>query len=323
MRVKKHLLSLDDQVKKLVESGLQGNPSIIKQRLKSVSYYRLSGYFPPFLKYGETGEEECFIDGTTIDMIWRHYVFDRRLRLLIMDALERIEISIRAKLAFHHANEYGEDPFAYEDKSNWTPPMTQKTCELFFEKMNKQVASAKKRRLEMRLLFTSGHDECHCMPPIWTLMEVISFSTLLEFYENMPTKIKKTVANDFNMPFPGFESWLRTCVVVRNACAHHERLWNKIMGLKPMMPRLETHTNKYIEWHVPVKISNDRIFSVLTICSYCLKFISPQSRWRDRLENLYSEFEDIPKEKMGFPENWRSSPLWIWTWPEEKKGAPC
>lgn len=38
-----------------------------------------------------------FVPGTTLEQVWEHYLFDRQLRLLFMDAIERIEISLRVK----------------------------------------------------------------------------------------------------------------------------------------------------------------------------------------------------------------------------------
>ncbi len=61
--------------------------------LNEISYYRLSAYALPFQK-----EKDKFDDGTTFQDVIGLYLFDRELRLLVLDAIERIEIAIRSQL---------------------------------------------------------------------------------------------------------------------------------------------------------------------------------------------------------------------------------
>ena len=56
--------------------------------LQEISYYRLSAYFLP---YQQT--KDNFNQGTTFEQIMQTYSFDRDLRLLIFDCIERVEIA--------------------------------------------------------------------------------------------------------------------------------------------------------------------------------------------------------------------------------------
>jgi abortive infection bacteriophage resistance protein len=94
--------------------------------------------------------------------------------------------------------------------------------------------------------------------------------------------------------------------MVRNICAHHGRLWNRVLGNKPKLP-LE---NKYPGWHIPVKIPNDKVFVVLSILNYLLGIIAPQSRWKSRLLSLLDEYPKVCRSDMGFLDNWQESLLW-------------
>ena len=78
------------------------------------------------------------------------------------------------------------------------------------------------------------------------------------------------------------------------------------MRLKPYVPRRK----EYPDWHTPYTVPNDRVFVVLTICRYCLRRIAPQSRWPECLGTLLSDFPNVPIAQMGFPANWKESPLW-------------
>ena len=48
-------------------------------------------------------------------------MLDRRLRLLVMDAVERIEVAVRTQLSYHHARRHG--PFAYGSDATSLPKL--------------------------------------------------------------------------------------------------------------------------------------------------------------------------------------------------------
>lgn len=103
-----------------------------------------------------------------------------------------------------------------------------------------------------------------------------------------------------------FGFWLFTLNTIRNICAHHGRLWDRVLPIKPKIPR----GNKHPQWHRPVLIRNDRIFGALTMLRHTLRFTAPTSRWPDRLAALLDNNPAIPIRLMGFPSNWQDSPLW-------------
>ena len=82
-----------DQVSNLLDAGLEGDRETMIQRLSVVSYIRLRDYWLPFMN-----AQGKFVSGTTFNMIWARYAFDRRLRLLVFDAIERIEVAVKAQL---------------------------------------------------------------------------------------------------------------------------------------------------------------------------------------------------------------------------------
>ena len=102
------------------------------------------------------------------------------------------------------------------------------------------------------------------------------------------------------------ESWLRTLNVVRNICAHHARLWNRVLGVRSMIPS----KNKNPLWNDPFTIPNDRVFGVLTICRHCLGIIAPGSDWGDRFKELLNDYPDIPRLGLGLIPDWDKHPLW-------------
>jgi hypothetical protein len=82
--------------------------------------------------------------------------------------------------------------------------------------------------------------------------------------------------------------------------------WNRELGNNFLLP----NQRKYPEWHSPYPVPQNKMFVVLTVLNHCMKVSAPTSRWRSRLEELLSEYGDVPKAWMGFPDGWDSGPLW-------------
>ena len=296
MKYEVPFMAIDQQVNQLVQDGMEGDPEVIASRLSSVSYHRLGGYWSPFRQ-----PDGRFVAGTVFENVWRHYVFDRQLRVLVMDALERFEVSFRTQLAYHHVQAHG--PFAYATDRTSRPKMSHKNFPDFYFKFLEEVKRSKEGFI--REFYEEYGDE-HDVPPIWEATEVMSFGCVVTLYKSTTHKVKQAVASVFGVPDTVMESWLLTLNTVRNICAHHGRLWNRGLGTKPLIPR----GPDYQEWHRPVEVGNERIFAVLTICQSCLSRIASQSRWAHRLENLLNAYQDISPISMGFPANWQECPLW-------------
>lgn len=298
MKYDKPPLTFDEQIQHLLERGVKGDPGVMRERLASVNYYRLSGYLFPF----RNPDNQTYRPGTSFDEVWQRYAFDRRLRLLVMDAIERIEIAVRTQLAYHHAHAYN-DPFAYcmRRDSMWGIDAAK------FAAFQKKVDDETHRSRDVFVAhFKEKYADIHPALPVWMAVEIMSLGTVLTFYRGVSHAVKQSVATHFGMPDRVFDTWLHTLFVVRNICAHHGRLWNREMRLKPFVPRRK----EYPDWHTPYTVPTDRIFVVLTICRYCLRRIAPQSRWPQCLEQLLVDFPTVPISQMGFPANWKDSPLW-------------
>jgi len=95
----KKALPFADQVALLRERGMEiRDEAEAAFYLSHINYYRLTAYWLPFEEDHATHQ---FRAGTTFDEVLKLYIFDRELRLLVMDALERIEVSVRTQWAFH------------------------------------------------------------------------------------------------------------------------------------------------------------------------------------------------------------------------------
>lgn len=296
MKYEKPPLTFSQQADQLITRGLSADRSILIERLKAVSYYRLSGYWYPF-----RNPDNYFKPGTTLEKIWKRYTFDRRLRLLVMDAIERVEVSVRTSLVYHLSHTYG--PFAYTNHS-YLPNITSNDHNDFLQKITNETKHSQEVFVSH---FKDKYGDCHSHLPLWMVSEVMTFGMLLTLFRGAATSIKQTIAGEYKIPDRVLESWLRALNGVRNICAHHGRLWNRELGYKPMILK----KNKHPEWHEPVAVKNNRVFAILTILKYFINLIAPQSKWPERFSHLLAEYPEIPLLPMGFPTNWRECSIWM------------
>lgn len=293
MKFSKPALRVDEQVALLVGRGMGGDPARMTMRLGSVNYYRLCAYWHTFRL-----PDDRFRPGTEFETVWQRYVFDRELRLLVMDAMERVEVAVRGRLAYEHAMTGG--PFGYQDDPGAVfAHQTAKRIE-FFRRLREDLDRSHESFVKH---FERKYGDAHPWPPIWAAAEVLSFGGILSLFRGSPRRVQKAVADHFGVADVVFESWLLTLNVVRNICAHHGRLWNREIGLQPKLPR-------HADWQTPVFVGRDRAFGFLTILVHCLHQVAPGSQWARRFGTLLEEYPAIPIDRMGIPKNWQSSPVW-------------
>lgn len=293
LKYTKPTLSYVDQAQLLIDRGLVCDRDRLIGCLHSVNYYRLSGYLYPFRQPDDT-----YKPGTTLDKVWRRYTFDRRLRVLVLDAIERVEICIRTELVCQLAQT--QDPFAYANPAS-LPGLKPVEHARFLKGLTDEYGRSKEVFVDH---FKKKYGSDHLLPPLWMVTELMSFGGLFTLYRGSPPAVRKSIAARFDVNEKVLVSWLLTLNTVRNICAHHSRLWNREIGVAPLIP------NKDLRWTAPVPVTGRRMFAVLSILAYLLDVVAPQSEWRGRVLDLFDRYPDVPLGSMGFPPDWEESAIW-------------
>lgn len=320
-------LTLEKQAEQLIARGLQADRDELIQRLRVVNYYRLSGYLYPYRVVDDSGRRtDEFAPGTTLSLIWQRYNFDRRLRIILLDAIERIEVAVRTRLVYHFALAHG--PFGHLNHRN-LPGFKQMPVimrvwenlvaflrfksrplsphEVWIGKLKAEQNRAIKAKNNFAVHFHKTYGDNHSHLPLWMACELMTCDTVLTFANAMERSLVKMVAADFGFPDDQLLSWTKGLFTLRNACAHHARIWNRVGGATPCVPG---NKNKNPHWYLQPRFAPDRIGHVLTVCHFWLGKVSSTSQWRNRLFDLFDEYPDIPLVEMGIPQNWRTHPLW-------------
>lgn len=301
MEYPKPALSYEEQADRLLERGLDADRDELLHRLKQVSYYRLSGYLHPFRQRdAEHNTLDVFVENTTLSSVWDRYCFDRRLRVLMLDAIERIEVAIRTKLVYLHAHQHG--PFGYTQHEN-LPKLKMEDYLKWRTSLQEETQRSKE---QFKKHFFDKYGEHHKTLPIWMLAELMSMGSTLTLFKGVEPSLKQQIASDYEMVDLVLWNWLTCLNAARNICAHHCRFWNITLGYKPIYPK----PKKYPQWHGENKLPNDKPGSLIFICRHLLAQISPSSQWHQRIEALMDEYPEIPLTAMGLPENWKNHPIW-------------
>ncbi|HEX2939987.1 MAG TPA: Abi family protein [Rhodopila sp.] len=291
-------LSLPDQIRLLVSRGLTvNNTAYATHYLTHIGYYRLSGYTLPFQIGGSGPDRHDFKPGVTFEDILDRYVFDRKLRLLVMDAVERIEISVRAAMSNAIAARHGAH--WYLNPRLFSPTFDHNR---FIEDIRQQIghASTNNRRRDIYIEHYYQTYSTPDMPPSWMVFESVSFGTISVAYMNLAHPEFVSVCGSYGLPHPVLISWLHSLNYIRNICAHHSRLWNRECRIKPMIARAFKSD----------LTPNDRVYAQLAVMQILLAKIAPGNHWTQKLRDLLAEHPAIPLVSMGFPANWASRKIW-------------
>lgn len=320
--------SYEEQLDLLMSRGLAvTDRSRALDYLQRIGYYRLSGYwYPfrersgPFIFLDQQGRKPAkkkrnvvrvaldqFRPGARFEDAVKLYVFDKRLRLLAMDALERIEIALRVDIS-HTLGEI--DPVAYLRP------------ELFHESFSRDLNNGKgltrhhewlgrHARLinESKEEFVRHNKAKYGLPLIiWVACEVWDFGTMSRLYAGMREEEQDAISAKYGVHNGRtFATWLRSLNYLRNVCAHHSRLWNRNIVDQPRLP-----STGEIAWVGPFEDDSHlraRCYLLLRIARHLLQVVNPSSSWPERVKAHLETFPDIDHLSlnlagMGVPDGW-------------------
>ena len=138
------------------------------------------------------------------------------------------------------------------------------------------------------------------------ILEITSFGSLSKIYSLLnPGRNKREIARHFGLSDTVFSSWLHSIVYLRNVCAHHTRLWNRVMSISPQLP--QTPQNP---WLTQAGILNKKTYFMLSMIKYFLHIVNPNNTFTSKVEDLLAKYPNDDIHAMGFPPDWKNEPLW-------------
>ncbi len=304
MKFTKPALTVPQQVIKFQGRGLLIEDLVEAEHyLRYIGYYRLSAYALPLQQGGIP--DKPFKRGAAFRNILDLYRFDRELRLLVMDAVERIEVAARSVIVNEMSIRHG--PHWYMDAAHFNPASPRFKHHELLNRIDKEFTIPAGGSNPVRphhevfinhyfTKYTSPY-----LPPAWMVAETLTLGTWSQIFENLRvTGERKAIAIHFGVDEQLLRNWLHALTYLRNLCAHHSRLWNRQTVIKITVAKK----------HLSFLKTNDRFYAFAVVINDLLQRIAPHTGWHQRLEKLLSDHRFVDPVAMGFPANWREEPFW-------------
>ena len=291
-------LCVEDQVRLLKSRGLIiEDEEFAKHILSNISYYRFRAYTEPFQDTEDPNHP--FVTTITFEEVHQLYVFDRKLRLYIFDALEKIEVALRTKLINTYALATGDSHW-HEKEENYKES---KYFQINMDCIEEEVTRSKEKYID-HYKATYSYPE---LPPSWMTLEVVSLKSLAFLYKNLKNdKHKSEIAIRFGLAEPDvLETWLLDLVELRNSCAHHGRIWNRMYSVDLKIPKIISHV--YLK---NSDVDKRRLYLTLSNMLYLMRIITPNTGFSSRIKKLFDKYPIAKGATMGFPVGWENEELW-------------
>lgn len=296
MQYKKEPTTVTEQIEKLQSRGLTiVNPTKAAHYLLNISYYRLRAYTFPF--QDNESENQLFTKNISFEEIINLYVFDRQLRLLIFNAIEKIEVSFRTQIIYQYALVHG---------SHWHLKPELYNNSVYFAE---QIASLEKEIDRSNETFIKHYKNKYTKPsspPSWMSLEVSSMGLLSKLFKNLKNDaIKSSVANYYGLKDVNlFSNWMFCLSILRNTCAHHGRVWNR------RLPEIAIPKKTFYPYVKNKTFYTNKTYVIICNMLYILNIISPEHSFKNNLLALMNNCPLAQEKEMGFPKDWNLEQFW-------------
>jgi len=309
-KLMKKPLPVDKQVEKLQAKLIQiDDIDRAKKILLSTNYYYFIGYLHKYKVIPEDCEE-YYDTELSFEDVYSIIQFDMHLRSIFLQAIDFIERDIKTKIAYY---------LVVDDPNNGS--INYLYCDYFIDKLplSDYKDPKEKRRLTNDLqnshkafikyyeteyskkvgnsTFVKHHREKYwgCLP-IWVAVEIMTIGNIQNLYkEVLPTNIKKTIANAYDLSPDLFSNYLRGLNIFRNLLAHNVRLFDEPTSHTPMTNRKDyiKRTNLIFDYvHILKHLTGDADFWNCTIIT--------------QLDTVFNHElnKKVSSSRWGFPKNW-------------------
>ena len=297
MQYTKPVLTVADSVLRLKNKGLViANDADAERFLRAVGYFRFRGYALPFMQKAPAGflfGTREFKPGTTFEHIQEMYEFDRALRSLVMEQIDRIEVAVRAAILQELNTHFGTHWYLDFTKVIFKQASDQAK---WFGEVAREVQRSEKQQFIAHYQSTYTNPR---LPPSWAVAECLSFGKWSTLYKELAHG-KSAIASVFGLSAPVLESWFHTLNNLRNACAHHGRIWNRSLPFNP-----QSHPHFAVHFSHP-----SRFYSRAAVIRIMTNAIDGNPYFGDGLRYLFHAHPVVNSGQMGFPLGWDRDPLW-------------
>lgn len=304
--MEKEFKTIDEQIEILENRGLSiQNKELATEIFENNNYYYLiNGYKDLFIDKNQS--KEIYKTDVTLEEIFALYKFDSDLRINFLKYILQIERRIDTFIAYEFSKSYGHNDYLLEDNFDNIEANNSKIKELITDinvNMMKQYENGNK--------MLSHYLDTYKYVPLWVLIRILSFGEVSKFYRLMKQKEANAVSKKFNISYKILRTYLINLAIIRNICAHDEKLYDVKL-------RYKISSTQY---HKKLQIKQDKgnytkgvkdLFSIVII----LKELLSEKDFEEFYKLIVSNIEELKINiksiniykilyKMGFPRNYK------------------
>lgn len=290
-------LDLDNQLDLLESRGVKiFDRKRHLAKLEHISYYRIKEFAEPYSFF--QGDEKRY--DVSFDAIIRRYYQDKNLRINLLHAIEKIEVSLKRNVSYILGQKCGA--FGYLDFSNWANREKGKfeleKKQFYFKRdLLKLLEKSSLNDLRNRKNFNSDG-----FPSIWLATEILMFGNLNSLVELMSKSDKNKLSTCYQCTREELLSWIKLLNFVRNVCAHNSNIIDIKLKTKPKIRN--TWRKIYLDQYETASVNQpvgDRLSVIILIVITLVRAINPNYRWNSITNNISAicNADGIEKSERG------------------------
>lgn len=313
----KPYLPVSDLIAVLQQRGMTVDEASAERWLRSVGYYRLSGYWYLYRTADPNGgsrRSDAFQTGANFEAVAAMYEFDRKLRGLMLDGLERVEVALRSGLN-EELGIFG--PLGYMNPNNFRSSFDHSK---WLDTAKRRVSRASKSSASIQHYQKKYGADL----PLWVLSDHLDFADCSRLLEGLPARPQWSIAERLGihidltaltksqrgkaLKLHPLVRWFEQLCIVRNTCAHHSRLWNR-----SFTPASTTALRTIPSLATLPEGQSGHLYGAVLVTAQILTKVSPGSSWPTKFRSIVNHsLISIPGRdpaELGCPLGWDSTPL--------------
>jgi abortive infection bacteriophage resistance protein len=293
-------LSWESQIDKYKQRGMIIDDNDV-EKLKNISYYRLKEFAAPLANYSDG---EISYTGIQFKEVLARYYKDKNLRIFLLHAIEKIEVSIKTRISYILGSGYGA--FGYLNFAQWSnkDKHTRFDIEKIQFRIKRNLLKTVKKSQLSELKMKQNHDE-DGFPTVWLAIDLLMFGDMVSILEIMSENNIRRVANYYDCTPAELISWMKCLNFVRNVCAHNSNIIDIQITTKPKTRKewnnlifMNKEVHKENEFYKPT----NKLAIVLIIIVTLVNQINSKYKWNDiqRSVNSLCKSRDDRARLLGF-----------------------
>ncbi|WP_419154082.1 Abi family protein [Weissella viridescens] len=269
-------LTYDQQLDLLEQRGMvvSANNRQSPSKMETIGYYKIKEFANPYFINNS-------YNGVELGKIVTRFYHDKNMRMHILHAIEKIEISLKIKVAYYMGNKYGA--YGYLTFNNWynrnrcTPEKMRERQIKFRTKLEKSV-----RRSSNPDVTNRNNLNEYGQPTVWLGINLLMFGDLEFLIKNMNRSALTWLAKQYNLDsYQELLSMVGLIHFVRNICCHNSNLVDTQYITVPSIRE---------EWKPLLfetkNVAGETIYSnhlsiAIVVIKYLVDQINPQYQWSE------------------------------------------